>query len=59
MEGIKIYKGPDRRRTPRRVNNERREMIRWEPTKENRRDGAGRRGADETWRDNGNAKQRG
>jgi hypothetical protein len=40
------YAGPERRREQRRASSERRDRVRWEPAKETRRKGHGRRMAD-------------
>ena len=37
------YKGPEHRRVLRRIGGERREMLRWEPSKDDRRGGKDRR----------------
>ncbi len=45
------YQGVERRQEPRRVKRERREMLRWEPNKSERRQGKGRRKEDiDMWR---------
>lgn len=43
--GERIYRGPERRRGERRSGHDRREMIRFEPDKEDRRRGEDRREA--------------
>ncbi len=50
MEIGTIYKGKERRYTIRRVNINRREMIRFEPNKEDRRSSKDRRVALNTWK---------
>ncbi len=42
-----VYRGPDQRRQTRRQTNDRREDIRFEPDKEDRRKGPGRRKEDQ------------
>lgn len=40
------YKGPERRRAQRRIKKERRDLVRWEPGKTERRHNTGRRSTD-------------
>ena len=40
------YKGPERRKYPRRILSDRRKEVRWEPKKSNRRENPGRRAVD-------------
>ncbi len=51
LEWIKTdtYVGPDRRRGPRRVNGERRELLRYEPDRPNRRSRKDRRQGAGAW----------
>ncbi len=43
------YAGPERRIFNRRSGIDRRTMLRWEPTKDDRRQGTGRREDDQLW----------
>lgn len=52
MSDEEIYKGPERRKGERRKNNDRRELMRFEPSKAPRRSGKDRRrsgGKDDMW----------
>ncbi|MDH3672989.1 MAG: hypothetical protein OES46_17820 [Gammaproteobacteria bacterium] len=43
------YAGPEQREFVRRSGIDRRTMLRWEPSKDNRRQGTGRREDDQVW----------
>jgi hypothetical protein len=43
------YAGPERRKFVRRAGTDRRTMLRWEPSKDDRRQGTGRREDDQLW----------
>jgi len=43
------YRGPEQRRVARRQSNDRRNAVRWEPSKDDRRHNYGRRTEDQTW----------
>ncbi len=45
--GKPVYKGPERRKFPRRTVADRRKEIRWEPNNPNRRHSTGRRAVDQ------------
>lgn len=47
--GTEQYQGPERRREPRRTGDDRREMVRYEPGKANRRSGWDRRKGNNVW----------
>ena len=47
MDETKTYKGPERRRTQRRQTGDRRQEIRFEPDREDRRKNDGRRKTDQ------------
>lgn len=53
MIGNNRYVGPERRRASRRTHVERRDAVRWEPAKDDRRHSYGRRAQDQTWRQSG------